>query len=80
MNTVFIPGYGNSLGLHWQRLWFQQFSDSYWLEQEDWEHPNKDKWIDKLDQLIDSLNGADSFRDSQLRGLYGRRVESVLSC
>jgi len=51
-STVFVAGYGNSEQEHWQKLWFNKTKNSYWVEQKDWENPNKDLWIEKLDNTL----------------------------
>ncbi|WP_458699479.1 RBBP9/YdeN family alpha/beta hydrolase [Sulfurospirillum sp. 1307] len=55
-STLFVAGYGNSLDKHWQRLWFNETNNSYWVEQKDWNHPNKDEWIKELDNTINQIN------------------------
>jgi predicted alpha/beta hydrolase family esterase len=56
-NIVFVPGYGNSINGHWQELWHKEFENSYWVEQNDWENPNCDDWVEALNLLIQSLQG-----------------------
>ena len=51
-STIFVAGYGNSESEHWHRLWFDKTPNAYWVEQDDWNHPNKDKWIDKLEKTL----------------------------
>ncbi len=51
-STVFVAGYGNSEPLHWQRLWFNSTKDAYWVEQRDWNAPNKDEWIKELEKTL----------------------------
>ena len=58
MNIIFVPGYLNSLAGHWQRFWFEEFVDSYWVEQEDWAYPDRNKWVAALNHVVDSLSGA----------------------
>ena len=41
IHTVFVPGYGNSLGDHWQMQWFKKIPHSHWVEQSDWDAPEK---------------------------------------
>ena len=56
-NTVFVPGYGNSINGHWQEIWYKEFKDSYWVEQNDWENPHCVDWVETLNSLIQSLEG-----------------------
>jgi len=51
-STVFVAGYGNSEPLHWQRLWFNETKNAYWVEQKDWDAPNRDIWIDELEKTL----------------------------
>jgi len=51
-STVFVAGYGNSEPQHWQKLWFDETKDAYWVEQKDWNNPNKDIWIEELEQTL----------------------------
>jgi len=63
LNTVFVPGYQNSLKGHWQEIWSKQFNDSSepynisWVEQDDWQNPHCDEWVEALDLMIQSLEG-----------------------
>ncbi|MBL4899711.1 MAG: alpha/beta hydrolase [Colwellia sp.] len=56
-NIVFVPGYGNSINGHWQEIWYKEFKDSYWVEQDDWENPDCVDWVETLNLLIQSLEG-----------------------
>lgn len=56
-NTVFVPGYGNSINGHWQEIWYKEIENSYWVEQNDWENPDCEDWVETLDLLIQSLEG-----------------------
>ncbi len=49
-STVFVAGYGNSEPKHWQKLWFKDTSNSYWVEQKNWNNPNRDVWIEELNK------------------------------
>jgi predicted alpha/beta hydrolase family esterase len=51
-STVFVAGYGNSEPEHWQRLWYESTKDAYWVEQKDWNNPNRDIWIDELEKTL----------------------------
>jgi len=42
-SAVFVAGYGNSEPKHWQKIGFNEMENSYWVEQKDWENPNKDE-------------------------------------
>jgi len=51
-STVFIAGYGNSEPEHWQRLWFKDMDSAYFVEQDDWDNPDKDKWIERIEETL----------------------------
>jgi len=51
-STVFVAGYGNSEPLHWQRIWFNETKNAYWVEQKDWDAPNRNIWIDELEKTL----------------------------
>jgi len=51
-STVFVAGYGNSTGEHWQRLWFENTKNAYWLEQKNWNAPNRDVWIEEVNKTL----------------------------
>ncbi len=55
LNTVFVPGYGNSIGGHWQELWYKETLNSFWVEQRDWDNPNCIEWVEVLNKLIQSI-------------------------
>lgn len=57
-STVFVAGYENSINGHWQELWYQKTENSYWVEQEDWNNPNCEKWVEALNNVIQSIDGA----------------------
>lgn len=54
-STIFVAGYGNSEPNHWQKLWFSETKNAYWVEQEDWSNPNKDQWIDELEKTLSQV-------------------------
>lgn len=51
-STVFVAGYGNSESEHWQKLWFNDTKNAYWVEQKDWDAPNKELWIEELEKTL----------------------------
>lgn len=57
INTVFVAGYGNSLGKHWQNIWHQQTENSFWVAQRDWDNPQCEDWVEALNTLLTSLEG-----------------------
>ncbi len=57
LNTVFVPGYGNSTEGHWQELLYKETTNAHWVEQDDWDNPTCSKWVETLNTLIQSLDG-----------------------
>lgn len=53
--TVFVPGYGNSLGDHWQMQWFKKTSHSHWVEQTNWDAPEKNAWVSGLQNTLANI-------------------------
>lgn len=52
--TVYIAGYGNSLEGHWQRQWYHDTPNSLWVEQKNWDCPNKQEWLESLNHTLTS--------------------------
>jgi predicted alpha/beta hydrolase family esterase len=52
---LFLAGYGNSTGEHWQAKWFKKFPSSIWVEQ-NWEHPVRDEWVNALDSALAKIS------------------------
>ena len=50
--VLILPGLGNSGPLHWQTLWQNAHSDFIRVEQANWETPEKEEWIDTIDQEL----------------------------
>lgn len=48
---LFLAGYGNSTGDHWQARWFRQFPNSIWVEQ-NWDQPNRDDWVANIQACL----------------------------
>lgn len=53
---LFLAGYGNSTGDHWQAKWFRQFPNSVWVEQKSWEYPVCEDWVAELDKTLTKIN------------------------
>jgi uncharacterized protein len=49
---LFLAGYGNSTGEHWQAKWFSQHADSIWVEQ-DWDQPRRDDWVNAIHSTLE---------------------------
>lgn len=55
LTTVFIAGYGNSTQGHWQRSWYEHTPNSIWVEQKDWDNPNRNDWVAMLDAVLSRI-------------------------
>jgi uncharacterized protein len=53
---LFLAGYGNSTGEHWQTKWFRQFPNSVWVEQKNWDYPVCEDWVSELDKVLTTIN------------------------
>lgn len=51
-DILFLPGLGNSGEKHWQRRWAERMSTGRVIEQEDWDRPDRDVWVDTVLQEI----------------------------
>lgn len=57
--VVIIPGLGNSGPQHWQRLWQAELKTrARVVEQADWDQPDFDDWVLRLDAVIASCEAA----------------------
>jgi len=54
MNTkiLTIPGFGGSGEKHWQSLWEKEFKNIKRVEQADWDKPQRELWIERLNFYI----------------------------
>ena len=55
---LLVPGYqGSGLG-HWQYCWKTDDPESIWVNQQNWDRPNRDQWLDRLIESLKSHPGA----------------------
>jgi predicted alpha/beta hydrolase family esterase len=47
-SILIVPGYTNSGTDHWQSRWERQLSTARRIEQESWDSPIKDQWIQRI--------------------------------
>ncbi len=55
MHHLIIPGLNNSGPKHWQSFWERSLPDSERVVQENWEHPEKKDWVERLSRYIGNL-------------------------
>jgi hypothetical protein len=54
---LIVPGLGNSGPSHWQTKWLDgRFPNATRVEQDDWDHAEKDVWVRKLHEYIVSCS------------------------
>ncbi|MFP5392744.1 MAG: RBBP9/YdeN family alpha/beta hydrolase, partial [Gammaproteobacteria bacterium] len=53
-HVIIVPGLHNSGPGHWQTRWQAAFPDFVRVQQDDWDHPQLDAWVQRLDELRDS--------------------------
>src|ERR1700736_2776959 len=47
-----VAGLWSSGPQHWQTLWEAKHPDWRRVQQRDWDHPQRDEWVAKLDQAV----------------------------
>jgi uncharacterized protein len=55
---LIVPGLGDSDAGHWQTLLEKTYPNSRRVVQNDWDHPKRDLWLDRLYRSIDNAPGA----------------------
>mgnify|MGYP005757007333 CR=1 FL=1 len=50
--VILVPGLGDSGPQHWQSLWQQQYPDFVRVQQRDWETPERQEWVDTLQDAV----------------------------
>lgn len=55
MHHLIIPGLNNSGPKHWQSFWEKSLPDTDRVVQENWEHPEKNDWVERLSGYIAGL-------------------------
>lgn len=51
-DILIVPGIGGSDTGHWQQRWIQKMANAIEVEQEDWDNPDKDAWVQTLAKAI----------------------------
>jgi len=51
-DILMLPGFGNSGPGHWQRRWGERFPHAAFIEQQDWDRPRLDDWVDRIERAI----------------------------
>ncbi|MDR3475774.1 MAG: alpha/beta hydrolase [Devosia sp.] len=51
-DILIVPGLGNSGAGHWQRRWGERFSTARFVEQESWDDPELEPWVETIGRQI----------------------------
>jgi predicted alpha/beta hydrolase family esterase len=54
-HLLIIPGLGDSGEKHWQSFWLQKFPNSTKVIQDNWDEPQLDEWLARLDESIQKI-------------------------
>ena len=57
-HILILPGLFGSGEGHWQRHWLQDHPDSRCVVQDDWDHPNLDSWLPRLEGALEEAGEA----------------------
>lgn len=52
LDILMVPGWTNSGPDHWQTRWERKLSTARRVEQEDWDHPQRDAWIERVVSFV----------------------------
>lgn len=52
-----LPGWGGSGPLHWQTLWEKADRGMVRVDQDDWENPDYDSWLGRLEETVTRVGG-----------------------
>lgn len=53
-DILIVPGWQNSGPDHWQSRWMEKMSTARRVEQDDWENPNRDEWVERLAATVEA--------------------------
>lgn len=53
---LILPGWQGSGPEHWQTHWQRRLPDARWVEQDDWQRPDPQRWVAALDAAIAQAN------------------------
>src|SRR3990167_11008518 len=57
VTIIIVPGYTNSGPEHWQSIIEKKYKNIIRVEQEDWNNPVNEKWVEGLQSTIKSVSG-----------------------
>jgi uncharacterized protein len=50
--VILVPGLGDSGPEHWQSLWQQQYPSFERVQQQNWETPAQEEWVEELNKAV----------------------------
>jgi predicted alpha/beta hydrolase family esterase len=56
-SVLILPGWQNSGPLHWQTLWEQQDPRFKRVQQQDWEMPKREDWLEQISEEVSRTAG-----------------------
>ncbi len=56
-SVLILPGWQNSGPLHWQTLWEQQHPQFKRVQQQDWEMPKREDWLERIGEEVSQATG-----------------------
>lgn len=56
-SIVIIPGINNSGPEHWQSIWQAKYRRAVRVEQQNWDWPERDAWVEELGCALDKMAG-----------------------
>lgn len=56
MHYLIVPGLNNSDEKHWQTFWEKSLQNTSRVKQRDWDHPQRDEWVQALGDTIQKLD------------------------
>ncbi len=58
MTTLLLPGLHGSGPGHWQRRWLAEAEDMILVEQDDWDRPDLEGWLARVERAVEDNPGA----------------------
>ncbi|NEJ69676.1 alpha/beta fold hydrolase [Rhizobium phaseoli] len=57
-DVIILPGLFGSGEGHWQQHWLRDQPGSRYVAQDDWDHPNLDNWLQRLESTLEEVGEA----------------------
>lgn len=54
VDILIVPGWGNSDDDHWQSRWARNMRTARRVEQDDWLHPERERWVARVVQAVEA--------------------------